>query len=292
MLWNEDAIGGNKAACLLVNENSPSERKENIEQTASLDHFPRRAEAFPVYSQESSAVAFSRFGCPRQLLTDQGPCFESALFQDLCRRLGIDKIRTTVYKPSTNGAVERFHRTLNSMLGKVVSQSQRDWDRHLPMVMAAYRATEHESTGFTPCKLFLGREMTLPIDLVLSNCVNLNPTVKNAHEFVADQEDKIKIAYETVRKFTKRLATTRAARYDLRVRPIRFKPGDWAWYYVPRRRAKLKEKWSKYFTGPYRILEQVGPVLFRIQKSKRSQPRMAYIDKLKPYVGQNHLAGI
>jgi hypothetical protein len=40
-------------------------------------------------------------------------------------------------------------------------------------VMSAYRATEHESTGFTPCKLFLGREVTLPIDLVLGECLSV-----------------------------------------------------------------------------------------------------------------------
>jgi len=37
----------------------------------------------------------------------------------------IDKIRTTAYKPSTNGALERVYRTLNTMLGKIVSKQQR-----------------------------------------------------------------------------------------------------------------------------------------------------------------------
>ena len=42
--------------------------------------------------------------------------------------------RTSRYKASTNGAVERLHRTLNAMLGRVVSVSQRDWDERVPMV--------------------------------------------------------------------------------------------------------------------------------------------------------------
>jgi len=33
----------------------------------------------------------------------------------------IDKLRSTVFKASCNGQVERFHRTLNSMLAKVVA---------------------------------------------------------------------------------------------------------------------------------------------------------------------------
>lgn len=71
---------------------------------------------------------FSRYGPPDQLLSDRGAEFESQLFAQLTSWLGIDKVRTTAYKPSTNGVVERFHRTLNSMLGKVVARNQRDLD--------------------------------------------------------------------------------------------------------------------------------------------------------------------
>jgi len=79
----------------------------------------------------------------------------------------IDKIRCSPYKPSTNACAERFHRTLNSMLGKVVNDSQRDWDPKLPFVLAAYRASVHNSTGYTPNKLFLGRENRMPLDLIM-----------------------------------------------------------------------------------------------------------------------------
>ena len=63
---------------------------------------------------------------PVQILSEQGNEVDSPLMREICRSYGIDKVRTTAYKPSTNDAVERFHRSLNSMLGKVVSDSQRD----------------------------------------------------------------------------------------------------------------------------------------------------------------------
>jgi len=85
---------------------------------------------------------------------------------ELCRLMQVDKIRTTPYRPQTDGMLERFHRTLNSMLGKVVEQNHRDWHEHLAPVMSAYRATVHESTGFTPNRLMFGREITLPVDIV------------------------------------------------------------------------------------------------------------------------------
>jgi len=89
---------------------------------------------------------FSRFGAPQQLLPDSGPEFQSELFSQLMKWMEVDKLSTSPYQPTTNGEVERFHCTLNSMLGKVVMDSQRDWDERLPLVLPAYRALPHEST--------------------------------------------------------------------------------------------------------------------------------------------------
>jgi len=54
------------------------------------------------------------------MLSDRGNEVDSGIMRAVCDLLDIDKMRTTSYRPSTNGAVGRFHRTLNSMLGKVV----------------------------------------------------------------------------------------------------------------------------------------------------------------------------
>src|SRR6218665_534958 len=70
------------------------------------------------------------------------------------------------------------------MLGKLISTSQRDWDRHLTFVMFIYRNIEHEGTGFTPCRLFLGREVVLLIDLVLIDCKLHNNVVLSYADYV------------------------------------------------------------------------------------------------------------
>jgi len=93
---------------------------------------------------------------PTQLLSDRGAEFEGSVMTEVCRLMEIDKIRTTAYKHSTNGALELVHRTLNTMLGKIVSERQRDWDNHVAYVLAAYNATEHSATGYTPNMLVYG----------------------------------------------------------------------------------------------------------------------------------------
>ena len=44
----------------------------------------------------------------------------------VCKLLGIEQTRTSSYHPQGNGQVERFNRTLEAMLAKVVSDHQRD----------------------------------------------------------------------------------------------------------------------------------------------------------------------
>jgi len=70
-------------------------------------------------------------------------------------------------------------------------------------------------------------------------------------------------------------------RYDLCVHKKVFAPGEWVWYFHPRRRVGLSPKWQKWYTGPFLIVKQLGPVNYQLQRSKRSVPFTAHVDKLK-----------
>ena len=114
--------------------------------------FTRYAIAVPIPDKSAITVAralidnvFLKVGCPETLLTDNGKEFENALFRQLCRGLDILMSRTTMYQSRSNGCVERWHRSLNSMLGKVVQTHQTDWPSHVPFVVNAYNTTVHSS---------------------------------------------------------------------------------------------------------------------------------------------------
>ena len=266
----------------------PRSSRSNQYILTLVDHFSKWAEAIPLSNHTAPTVAralvmhvFSRYGAPRQLLTDKGPEFESDLFAEVMKWLEIDKLRTTAYKPSTNGAVERFHRTLNSMLGKVVSESQRDWDERLPFVLAAYRASPHGSTGFSPNMLFLGRETRMPLDLIMGLPTEEAGPPRSMHDFVVQMREKAETAYEIAREKLRISADRRKASYDIRVRELKYNVGDWVWYHYPRKYRSKSPKWQKNYAGPYLVVRVIEPVNYVIRRSARAKPFVVHGDKLK-----------
>ena len=137
------------------------------------DYFTKWTEAYALPNHTAVTVAETlitefvcRWGMPLAIHSDQGREFESRLFKEMCRLLGGDKTKTCPYHPQSDGMVERFNRTCISMLSAFVNEHKDDWDEYLPYLLAAYRASIHDSTGFTPNRLMTGRECDLPIDLL------------------------------------------------------------------------------------------------------------------------------
>ncbi len=265
----------------------PPSDQHNVYILTVIDYFTKWAEMFAMKNLEASTIArilvdqvFCRYGMPLQILTDLGKNFESELFSEMCRCLSIDKIRTTAYKPSTNGNIERFHGTLNSILSKWVNDNQRDWDKKLPAVAFVYRNSVSEATGFTPFYLMHGREARIPADLVYETYSNTPPVSPIAHVDTTIQT--LRDAFTSVREQLGKAAETRKDRYDMRVKPTKYAVGTWVWFQTLRRRQGLSHKWQDKYDGPYLVVKESGPVNVAIQKSPRSHPFYVHIDKLKP----------
>ena len=270
----------------------PTSCSGNVYILTVLDVFTKYAEAIPLRNKEAVTVAralvdvvLSRFGVPLQILSDNGKEFENNLMHELCDLLGINKIKTTVYKASTNGAAERFHRTLNSMLGKVVSTSQRDWDDKLPAVMAAYRASRHESTGFSPNFLTFGTELRAQLDLLLG--LPAEQEEVSIDTFANNKVAKMREAYQLVGEHLGQNAERSKHYYDMNVKEQKYSVGSWVYYYSPRRYVGRSPKWHCSYSGPFLVVKVLDPVNLILQQSKRSQPFVTHVDKVKTCKGSN-----
>ena len=110
-----------------------------------VDHFTRYVQAFVTKNHTTRTTArvlynnfFSFFGFPQKLLSDQGTEFTGDVIAAMCKLLGIEKIRTTLYHPQTNGSAERVHQTLQRMIGKLDPEKRWRWPEHIGSVLIAY----------------------------------------------------------------------------------------------------------------------------------------------------------
>ena len=52
----------------------------------------------------------------------------SGIFQQVMHELGIKQYRSSAYHPESQGILERFHQTLESMIRSYCFDTEKDWD--------------------------------------------------------------------------------------------------------------------------------------------------------------------
>ena len=100
--------------------------------------------AIPIPNKEAATIMkqlvdryVSIFGTPSAIHSDRGTEFTAKVFWDLMDKLQVAKTVTPAYNPQSNGNLERFHRTLNSILHVMLNREDTEWVRFLPAATLA-----------------------------------------------------------------------------------------------------------------------------------------------------------
>jgi hypothetical protein len=256
-----------------------------------IDYFSKWPEAYGLPNQEAVTVSralienwICRYGLPLEMHSDQGRNFESNVFQGVCELLGVRKTRTTPLHPQSDGMVERFNRTMEQHLSKVVDQHQRDWDRHLPLFLLAYRAAIHETTHQTPAKILFGHELRLPCDLSFGSPARVP---KDVSSYVDELQEAMHSIHDLTRSHILVASDRMKTRYDLKANVAGFREGDLVWLFNRQRKKGRCPKLQPSWEGPFVILTRINDVVYRIQRHPRAKMKVVHLDRLAPYAGDN-----
>ena len=256
-----------------------------------MDQFTKWVEAYPLPNQGAEITAhtlvhefISKFGVPLELHSDQGRNFESELFTNVCQLLQVTKTRTTPYHPSSNGQVEGFNRTLLQMIRCYVDQCQRNWDKHLPLLTAAYRRTPHARTGFSPNRMMLGREVLWPEDLQLQTTTeqDIFPSETSYVDQLVDHLDR---THTVARQALRKSQVHQKRDYDLRANFKQFTVGDVVLVKDMTRSKGKSPKLQGLWKGPFVVTACLGPVLYRVQGQKKTS--VLHHDRLKLFESED-----
>jgi hypothetical protein len=126
-LWQLDIMGS-----VFLDAPAATGGVQEVKLVSGIDDHSRYAVIATVVPRATSRAvcsafigALERFGAPEQVLTDNGVQFTGkylrprqteVLFDQICRRNGIDHLLTKIRSPTTTGKIERWHQSIQTEL--------------------------------------------------------------------------------------------------------------------------------------------------------------------------------
>lgn len=249
----------------------------------------RYPEAIPLRTITAKAVIkslikfFSTFGLPKFVQTDQGTNFLSKLFKQVLSSLNIKHCVSSSYHPESQGALERFHQTLKSMLKKYCVETGNEWDEGIPFVLFAIRETVQESLRFSPADLVFGHSVRGPLKVLKEQMLgigcDLSPKV-NVLDYVCRLRERVQKACDLARDFLSQAQSKMKKRFDEKTVLRVFSVGDRVLVLLPIPGSALSAR----FAGPYEIVGKKSETDYVLKTPDRKrQQRVCHINMLKTY---------
>nr|XP_040019042.1 uncharacterized protein LOC120809370 isoform X2 [Gasterosteus aculeatus aculeatus] len=222
----------------------------------------RFPEAIPLRNITAKTVTkaltkfFTTFGLPKTVQTDQGSNFMSRVFRTSLKALGVAHVVASAYHPESQGALERWHQTLKSALRKYCTETGKEWDDGVPLVLFAVREARQDSLGFSPAELVFGHDVRGPLKMLKEEFLDRGLSAKtNVLELVSRTRERLRDACNTAKEALSLSQKKMKKRFDTKAVVRRFLPGDKVLVLFPIHGTTLSAR----FSGPYVIKgKQVG----------------------------------
>jgi hypothetical protein len=237
----------------------------------------RYAEGTPITDKEARTVAhalvkevYLRHGSMETLISDMGTEFTHKTMRMVATILKTKLVCTTPANPRSNGLAENHMRTMKDSLASFCNARQDDWDLWLGTVGFGYVTTVNQATGYTPFYMLYGQEASLPSQEWVLEMAKLT----SVDQYIADLITCLQHVWTTVGDLKpKQTETMNKEKLPLKHNiQVEYVPGALCYLKrVPKRnyidwkeklKYKISSKLQTRYTGPYRILRQLSPVLY------------------------------
>ena len=255
----------------------------------------RFPEAIPLRNIKAKTIVkalikfFTLVGLPSQIQSDQGSNFMSGLFQQVMNQLGIQQFKSSAYHPESQGALERYHQTLKSMIRAFCQEYDKDWDEGIPLLLFATREAKQESLGFSPFELVFSHSVRGPLKLLKEKWLADDNVKFNLLEYVIGFKERLskacQIASQNLASSQEKMKTW----YDKKAQARSFEPGDKVLILLPIHDNPLQAK----FHGPYEIKSKLNDLNYIVKTpDRRKETQLCHINMLKKYHERDKVAPV
>nr|GEU62580.1 putative reverse transcriptase domain-containing protein [Tanacetum cinerariifolium] len=208
-------------------------------------------------------------------------------WRSLQKALGTNLDMSIAYHPQTDGQSKRTIQTLENMLRACVIDFGNDWVKHLPLVEFSYNNSYHANIKDTPFEALYDRKCRSPVCWAKVGEVQLTGTeiVKETTKEVIQIKQRSQAAHDRQKSYA-----------YLKRNPMVFQVGDrvvlkvshWKWVVRFGKREKLNPR----YVGPFKVLEMVGSVAYKLELSQELSRvhNTFYVSNLKKCYSDEPLA--
>ncbi|KAI3814287.1 hypothetical protein L1987_19038 [Smallanthus sonchifolius] len=221
-----------------------------------IDRFTKSAHFLPIredYRVKKLAQIYideivSHHGVPLNIISDHDRRFTSRFWKSLQSALGTQLNLSTTYQ------------TFEDMLRACVIDFKGNWDLHLPLVEFSYNNCYHTSIDMAPFESLYGRKCRSPI------CwTEIGEAQITGPELIQETSDKTMLIRNNLQ-----VARSRQKSYAEKCqKPLEFQVGDLVLLKVSPWKGVVhfgkKGKLAPRFVGPFKILERIGKVAFKLE---------------------------
>ena len=256
------------------------------------DIFSGYPEAYPVKSEQVPAKdcvnkaldVFCRWGFPHTILSDNGPEFASQIWYHTLKSCGIKVSFITPYHAQAN-PTERVIKEVSLFFSKYC-EKHKDWDLQIPAMLFSLRSSVLESTGHTPAKLVMFRDLFSPFASPLFGNLEEVPTKFTHKDFIASASSNLKEAVEFANAQREVATIKQKCQFDKHRIPKEFSVGQKVFLQThPISKALLgvKGKFCPKREGPFEITAKSSPISYVIGHPVTKEPvRPVHVVELTP----------
>ena len=255
-----------------------------------LDVYSRFLMLEPLRNKKATTVAEALFRCvkvaglPASLKSDFGAEFENLILKAIGEQWEISFQKSVPYFHHSN-MVERQHREINRQLKVLIPDPPADWTHALISICLARNSQVNRITGYTPNRLFFGRESFHPLQIHLKTL----PDKQHPAEQLLELKKNTDIITQRLYLANQQYFKQQAAVY--KPHPDKFAVGDRVYFinkYQPKGvSTRLLHRWAG--PGTVQKISEDGAYLHisTINKAKKEQLICMHISAVRRAVDQD-----